>query len=340
MRIGGKEQAWGSYKKPYFIVYAAGTMLIGSCVSAAAQPMTTLPRIARLSPSSAAADKPVLAGFREGLRQHGWSDGQNISMEYRFADGKTDRLDELAAELVHLKVDVILSGATTGALAAKRATTTIPIVMVTTSDPVAAGLVTSLARPGGNLTGVTALGQELSGKRLQLLKEALPGKSHIAVLSNPTNPDSKLSVKEVEASASELGLKLRVHEVGEPAKFDGAFRTMTAERAGALMVLTDSMFLTHRKQIVELTAQHRLAAMYPISEFTNVGGLMFYGANFPDMYRRAAGFVDRILKGSKPADLPVQQATKFELVINLNAAKQIGLVIAPSLLARADRVIK
>jgi putative tryptophan/tyrosine transport system substrate-binding protein len=322
------------------IIYAICTILVGLCFSAAAQPTPNIPRIARLSPSSAAADKPALAGFREGLRQHGWTDKQNITMEYRFADGNPDRLDQLAAELVHLKVDVILSGATIGALAAKRATSTIPIVMVTTGDPVAAGLVTSLARPGGNLTGVTALGQELSGKRLQLLKEALPGKSHVAVLSNPTNPDSKLSVKEVEASASELGVKLRVHEVGEPAKFDAAFRTMTAERAGALMVLTDSMFLTHRKQIVELSAQHRLAAMYPISEFTNVGGLMFYGANFPDMYRRAAGFVDRILKGSKPADLPVQQATKFELVINLNAAKQIGLVIAPSLLARADRVIK
>jgi putative ABC transport system substrate-binding protein len=212
-------------------------MLAGLCFSAAAQSIPNIPRVARLSPSSAAADKPPLAGFREGLRQHGWTDKQNIAMEYRFADGKPDRLNQLAADLVHLEVDVILSGATTGALAAKRATSTIPIVLVTTSDPVAAGLVTSLARPGGNLTGVTALGQELSGKRLQLLKEALPGKSHIAVLSNPTNPDSKLSVKEVEASASELGVKLRVHEVGEPAKFDAAFRTMTAERADALMVL-------------------------------------------------------------------------------------------------------
>jgi putative ABC transport system substrate-binding protein len=229
----------GNFKKLHFIVYAVGTMLAGLGFSAAAQPTTTLPRIGRLSPSSAAADKPALAGFREGLRQHGWTDKQNIAMEYRFADGKPDRLDQLATELVHLKVDVILSGATIGALAAKRATGTIPIVMVTTDDPVAADLVTSLARPGGNLTGVTALGQELSGKRLQLLKEALPGKSHVAVLSNPTNPDSKLSVKEVEASASELGVKLRVHEIGEPEKFDAAFRTMTAERAGALMVLTD-----------------------------------------------------------------------------------------------------
>ena len=237
MRIGGQEKALGNYTKLHFIAYTVCTMLAALCFSAAAQPTTALPRIARLSPSSATVDKPALAGFREGLRQHGWTDGQNISMVYRFADGKTDRLDELAAELVHLKVDVILSGATTGALAAKRATNTIPIVMVTTGDPVAAGLVTSLARPGGNLTGVTALGEELSGKRLQLLKEALPGKSHVAVLSNPTNPDSKLSVKEVEASASELGVKLRVHEIGEPAKFDAAFRTMTAERADALMVL-------------------------------------------------------------------------------------------------------
>jgi putative tryptophan/tyrosine transport system substrate-binding protein len=183
MRIGGQEKALGNSDKLSVIAYTICTMLAGLCFFAAAQSMPNIPRIARLSPSSAAADKPALTGFREGLRQHGWTDKQNIAMEYRFADGKPDRLNQLAAELVHLKVDVILSGATTGALAAKRATSTIPIVMVTTSDPVAAGLVTSLARPGGNLTGVTALGQELSGKRLQLLKEALPGKSHIAVLS-------------------------------------------------------------------------------------------------------------------------------------------------------------
>jgi putative ABC transport system substrate-binding protein len=318
----------------------SGTMLWALCAPAQAQLAAKTPRIARLSPSTAAADEIILAGFRQGLREHGWVENKNIALEYRFADGKTDRLAELAAELVRLKVDVILSGATVGALAAKRATSTIPIVMVTTGDPVAAGLVASLARPGGNLTGVTALGQELSGKRLQLLKEAMPGISHVAVLSNPNNPDSKLSVKEVEAAANDLGIKLKVHDVGDPTNFDAAFKTMTAERAGALLVLTDSMFLTHRKRLVELSAQNRLPAMYPISAYANVGGLMFYGANFPDMYRRAAAFVDKILKGTKPVDLPVEQATKFELIINLKTAKQIGLTIPPNVLARANKVIR
>jgi putative ABC transport system substrate-binding protein len=326
--------------KRILIVLTLFAMLPPFYITAQAQPAAKLPRVARLSPSTATADEVVLAGFRQGLREHGWVENKNITLEYRFADGKTDRLAELAAELVRLQVDVILSGATVGAQAAKRATSTIPIVMVTTGDPVAAGLVASLARPGGNLTGVTALGQELSGKRLELLKEALPGINHIAVLSNPTNPDSKFSVKEVEAAANDLGVKLKVHEVGDPTKLDAAFKTMSAERAGAVLVLTDSMLFTHRKRIVELAAQNRLPAMYPISEYANVGGLMFYGANFPDMYRRAAAFVDKILKGAKPADLPIEQPTKFELVINLKAAKQIGLTIPPNVLARADRVIR
>jgi putative ABC transport system substrate-binding protein len=326
--------------KRIFIVLIFLAILPAFYVTALAQPAAKIPRIARLSPSTAVADEIMLAGFRRGLREHGWVENKNIALEYRFADGKTDRLPDLAGELVRMKVDVILSGATVGAMAAMRATNTIPIVMVTTGDPVAAGLVTSLARPGGNLTGVTALGQELSGKRLQLLKEAMPAISHVAVLSNPSNPDSKFSVKEVEAAANELGVKLRVYETGDPTKFDAAFRAMAAERTGAVLVLTDSMLFTHRKRIVELAAQNRLPAMYPISEYANVGGLMFYGANFPDMYRRAATFVDKILKGSKPADLPVEQPTKFDLIINLKAAKQIGLTVPPNVLARADRVIR
>ena len=315
-------------------------MLPGFGVAVQAQQTARLPRVARLSPSTAAADEIMLAGFRQGLKEHGWIENKNIILEYRFADGKIERLNELAAELARLKVDIILSGATVGAQAAKRASSTIPIVMVTTGDPVAAGLVASLARPGSNLTGVTALGQELSGKRLQLLKEALPGINHVAVLSNPTNPDSKFSVKEVEAAANELGVKLRLYEASDPTKFEGAFRTMSAERAGAVLVLTDSMLFTHRKRIVELAAQNRVPAMYPISEYATAGGLMFYGANFPDMYRRAAAFVDKILKGTRPADLPVEQAQRFELIINLKAAKQIGMTIPPNVLARADRVIR
>jgi putative tryptophan/tyrosine transport system substrate-binding protein len=315
-------------------------LLFALGVSAEAQTTAKMPRIARLSPSSAAADAPVLEAFRQGLRDHGWIEGQNIVMEYRFSDGKPDRLPQLAAELVRLKVDVILTGATVGALAAKQATNTIPIVVVTTGDPVASGLVSSLARPGGNLTGLTALGQELSGKRLQLLKEAVPGINRVAVLSNPTNPDSRFSVKDVETAAQTVGVQLQVHEVGDPNGFDGAFHAINQARADGLMVLTDAMFLTYRKRVVELSAKSRLPTMYPISEFTNAGGLMFYGASFPAMYRRAAVYVDKILKGAKPADLPVEQPTKFDFVINLKAAKQIGLTIPQWVLMRADKVIK
>lgn len=321
------------------LVASACAVLLTLCGSTEAQQLK-IPRIGRLAPSTATADEIVLSSFRQGLRDHGWIEHKNVGFVYRFADGKIDRLAGLAAELVNAKVDVILSGATVGALAAKRATATIPIVIVTTGDPVAAGLVASLARPGGNLTGVTALGQELTGKRLQVLKESRPGISHIAILSNPRNPDSKFSVHEVELAARDLGVKVQVHEASEPAQFSEAFKAMAAYRAAAAMVLTDPVFFTYRKRLVDLAAQHRLPTMYPISEFATVGGLMFYGASFPEMYLRSAAYVDKILKGAKPADLPVQQATKFELVINLKAAKQIGLTIPPNVLARADRVIR
>jgi putative tryptophan/tyrosine transport system substrate-binding protein len=315
-------------------------LAVGGARVEAQQQLKKVPRIARLSPSSANADSPVLAAFRQGLRDHGWIEGQNILIEYRFSEGKPARLPGLAGELVRLNVDLILAGATSGVLAAKRATSTTPIVMVTTGDPVAGGLVNSLAQPGGNVTGLTALGQELSGKRLELLKEALPNMKRVAVLSNPTYPDSASSVREVETVAQALGLQTQVHEVRDPSGFEETFRAMAAARPGAVIVLTDPMFLTYRRRIVELSGQSRLPAMYPISEYTNAGGLMFYGASFPDMYRRAASYVDKILKGVKPADLPVEQPTKFELVVNLKAAKQIGLTIPPNVLARADKVIR
>jgi len=315
-------------------------LLLAAGTFAEAQPTTKIPRIARLSPLSASADAPIFAAFRQGLRDHGWVEGQNIAIVHRFAEGKFDKLPELAAELVRLKVDIIISGSTPGAVAAKNATSTIPIVMVTTGDPVGTGLVSSLARPGGNLTGVTALGQELSGKRLELLKEAIPGATRVAVLSNPANPDTSFSVKGVEVAAQALGMQLRVIEVRDATGFDGAFRAITGERTQALMVLTDPMFVTHRRSIVELAGKSRLPAMYPISEFADAGGLMFYGASLPDMYRRSATYVDKILKGAKPADLPVEQPTKFELIINLKTAKEIGVTISPNVLERADKVIK
>ena len=225
-------------------------------------------------------------------------------------------------------------------MAAKNATSAIPIIMVTTGDPVAGGLVASLARPGGNITGVTALGQELGGKRLEVLKEAVPKVSRVAVLSNPENPDSGLSLKGIEVAAQALAVQLRVQNVRDPTEFEKAFESINREGATALMVLPDPMFVSQRGQIVALSAKSRLPAMYAHMEFMDAGGLMFYGAGLADMWWRAATYVDKILKGAKPANLPVEQPKKFELVINLKTAQQIGLTIPPNVLARADRVIK
>jgi putative ABC transport system substrate-binding protein len=265
---------------------------------------------------------------------------QKLTLEPRYAEGKVERFAGLAAELVRFKVDVMVVGSTPGVIAAKNATGAIPIVMVTTGDPVASGLVASLARPGGNITGVTALGQELSGKRLEVLKEVVPKVSRVAVLSNPTNPDSGLSLKGLEVAAQALGVQFQVHEVRDPTEFDKAFDATTREGARALMVLPDPMFVSQRERMVALSAKSRLPVMYAHREFVDAGGLMFYGASLADMWRRAATYVDKILKGAKPAELPVEQPTKFDLLINLKAAKQIGLTIPPNVLARADKVIK
>jgi len=237
-------------------------------------------------------------------------------------------------------MDAIVAGSTPGAIAAKNATTSIPIVIVTTGDPVASGLVVSLARPGGNVTGVTALGQELAGKRLEVLKEAVPKFSRMAVLSNPVNPDSELSLKGVEVAARALGVQFRVQEVRDPTELEKAFETITREAARALMVLPDPMYVSERRRIVALSANSRLPAMYAHREFVDVGGLMFYGASLSDMWRRAATYVDKLLKGAKPTDLPVEQPKKFEFIINLQAAGEIGLTIPPNVLARADRVLR
>jgi ABC-type uncharacterized transport system substrate-binding protein len=316
------------------------TVLLITAPAAEAQQAKKVPRIGLLIPASASATAHMVEAFRQGLREHGYVDKQNLTLEPRYAEGKVERLAGLAAELVRSKVDVIVAGSTPGIIAAKNATNAIPIVMVTTGDPVTSGLVASLARPGGNITGPTALGQELSGKRLELLKEAVPKLSRVAVLSNPTNPDSGLSLKSVEVSARALGVQFRVQEVREPTEFDNAFETITRKGARALMVVADPMFVSQRGQIVALSTKSRLPAMYPHMEFVDAGGLMFYGASLADMWRRAATYVDKILKGAKPTDLPVEQPTKFELVINLKAAKQIGLTIPPNVLARADKVIK
>ena len=307
---------------------------------AQAQEAAKVVRIGRLSPLSAEADAPMVGAFRKGLRDLGWVEGKNFTIESRFAQGQADRLPELAAELVQRRVDLILVGSTPGTLAAKAATRTIPVVMVTTGDPVDGGLIESLARPGGNVTGVTTLGHGLNGKRLELLKEAVPGLARLAVLTNPGSPYSIAFTHEVEAIARILGVKIQVVEASAPVAFEKAFAAMSVGRAGALAVLSDIAFITHRRAIVELAASRRLPAMYGDREFVEAGGLMFYGASLTDMYTRAATHADKILKGAKPADLPVEQPTKFELIVNLKTAKQLGIRIPQSVLLRADRVIE
>jgi putative ABC transport system substrate-binding protein len=308
-------------------------LLTASSLAQAQQPK--IPRIGYLV--SRAGPGPNDQGFDKGMRELGYVEGQNIVIERRWAGGNPDRLPDLAADLVRLKVEVIFAGgAAVGAV--KRATGTIPIVFIAEGDPVGSGLVASLARPGGNITGLAILADELAGKRLELLKETVPRISRVAVLRHSTSDVSHL--KATEAAASSLGFQLQILEVKYSNDFDSAFGAAKKGGAEALIELPSSFLATHRKSLVDLAAKSRLPAMYEHSGFANDGGLMSYGPNLPDIYRRAAIYVNKILKGAKPADLPVEQPTKFELVINLRAAKQIGLTIPPNVLARADRVIK
>jgi putative ABC transport system substrate-binding protein len=323
------------------IVVVVLGLLSAPCAVAAQGAKSGQPaRIGRLSPNSAESDAPGLAAFRKGLRALGWVEGQDFALEARFAEGNPERLPELAAQLVRQRVDLILAGSTPGTLAAKQATSTIPIVMVTTGDPVGSGLVASLAQPGGNVTGLTSLGQELSAKRLELLKEAVPGVARVAVLTSPGSPYTGPFLRERARVAQALGVRLHVVEAGDPTQFEQAFAEMARERVGALMVFTDVMFISYRRRLVELAAKSRLPAIYPEREFVSAGGLMFYGASLVDMYYHAAVYADKILKGTKPADLPVEQPTKLELVINLKTAQALGITFPPTLLFQADEVIK
>ena len=306
----------------------------------AAQGRAGVVRIGRLSPLSAETDAPNLEGFRRGLRDLGWIEGQHFTIEARFADGRSERLRGLAEELVRQRVDLLLIGSTQGVLAGKEASTTIPIVMVTTGDPVDGKLVASLARPGGNVTGVTALSQVLNAKRLELIKEAVPGIARVAVLTNPSSPYTAPFLREREAIARALGLHITVLEATEPGHLDKAIPMLNAERAAALLVVTDVMFITHRRRIVDLVAKTRMPAVYGEREFVEAGGLMFYGASLADMYRDAAGYAVKILKGAKPADLPIEQPTKLELVVNLKTARALRVTIPQSVLLRSDHVIQ
>jgi putative tryptophan/tyrosine transport system substrate-binding protein len=324
-----------------FIVSITGSLLAAP-LAAGAQQTGKVARIGYLHPNLAAS--PHLAeAFRHGLRDLGYVEGRNVVIEYRDAAGKFERLAALAAELVALKVDVIVAPGTLAALAAKHATSGIPIVFPTLGDPVTDGLVTSLARPGGNLTGLSNLTPALTGKCLELLKRAIPAVSQVAILWQPGGfvERTKQDVRErAEVAGRALGMRLQFVEARGPEDFDRAFLDMTRAHAGAVIVVTTAMFVQERRRLVGLAAQSRLPAVYGSRESVDVGGLISYGPNLADSFRRAATYVDRILKGAKPGDLPVEQPTKFELVINLKTAKALGLTIPPSLLARADQVIE
>ena len=307
---------------------------------AEAQQPTKIPRIGYLGGGSPSSNPARIEAFRQGLRELGYVEGENIVIEWRYAEEKLDRLPALAAELVSLKVDIIVTAGPSVTRAAKEATNTIPVVMAFDSDPVGNGFVASLARPGGNITGLATFAPELSGKRLELLKEVVPRLSRVAVLGTSTYPSNAEALRETELAAGAFGVKLQYLDVLSPKDIETTFRTASKGRADAVLVLQTPLLVFQRTQVVDFGVKSRLPTIYPQTEFTEAGGLMYYGANTPDMYRRAATYVDKILKGRKPTDLPVEQPTKFDLVINLKTAKQIGLTIPPNVLVRADRVIK
>jgi putative tryptophan/tyrosine transport system substrate-binding protein len=322
-----------------FIALVSGAIACPMVVRA--QQQAKVPRIGYLGVTSSSDRPRLLDAFRQRLRELGWVEGQNIVIDYRFAEGRLDRLPHLAADMVRLKVDVIVSLGTQGVTAAKNATETIPIVMIAVRDPVGTGLIASLARPGGNVTGVSGYaGLESVAKQLEFLKEMVPEASRVAILANPTNAYHQLAIKEVNVAAKALGVQLQLLEARDASDFDSAFAAMARERVGALLVLSDVIFNSHGSRLADLAATRRLPTANAVRESVEAGGLMSYGPSFLDSYRRSAEFVDKILKGSKPADLPVEQPTKFELVINLQTAKRLGLTLTPTLLSRADEVIE
>ncbi|MGH7771898.1 MAG: ABC transporter substrate-binding protein [Candidatus Binatia bacterium] len=317
---------------------ALSTVLLALCVAAEAQQAAKTPRIAYLAARS--SPEPRDEAFRHGLRDLGYIESKNIVIEYRYAKGKIEQLPGFVAEMVRLNVDVIVATGTPAAQRAKEATTIIPIVIAIGDDPVEMGLVASLAHPSGNVTGVTTLATELRGKMLELLKETVPRLTRVAVLWSPVDRRFVLNFRELEVDARSLALRLQSFEVRSPDEFENAFRSATKERAQALIMLRAPVINAHLKRIADLAAKGRLAAIHDDGVFVEAGGLMSYGADFPQSYRRAAYYVDRILKGTKPADLPVERPMKFELAFNLKTAKQIGITIPQSVLFRADKVIK
>ena len=320
--------------------FLLATILLAAVPLAEAQQPAKVHRIGFLGNSTAALEANLVGPFREGLRDLGYVEGRNILIEYRWAEGKYERFPALIAELIALKVELIVTAGTPATQAYQKARTSIPLVMVAVGDPVGTGIVASLNRPGGNITGLTSISPELEGKRLELLREVIPKLSHIAVLWNPKNAFHAIENKEVESAAAALRMKVLYLGVEAQEHIGNAFAQILKERPGALLVLADRVFLHNRALIMDFAAKHRLPGVYAYLELVEAGGLMSYGPSYADMHRRAATYVDKILKGAKPADLPVERPMKFELVVNLKAAKQIGLTIPPNVLARADRVIR
>jgi putative ABC transport system substrate-binding protein len=345
MKIGKRREARGESKRKNMnkriTLWLLATFFLTTVSLADAQQQPgKVSRIGFLGNSTAELEANLIGPFREGLRDLGYVEGKNIVIEWRWAEGKYERFPALIAELIAAKIDLIVTAGTPASLAVKKATTSIPLVMIAVGDPVGTGLIQSLAHPGGNATGLTSIAADLEGKRLELLREVIPKLSYIAVLWNPASPFQVVSEKEMQAAAQLLKIKVLSLGVRAKEQLDDAFATIRRERPGALSVLADRLFLHNRAPIMDFANKHRLPGVHAYVELVEAGGLMSYGPSYAGMHRRAAYFVDRILKGAKPADLPVEQPAKFELVINLKAAKQIGLTIPPNVLARADRVIK
>src|SRR5262245_5904908 len=335
------EHRRSSQNRKWLEIFAIALTFFCGEAAAQAQQAKKIPRIGFLSPQAQTSSPHATEAFLRGLRELGYIEGQNIAIEYRWAEGKFERLPELAAELVRLKVDVIVTVVTQASLAAKNATGTIPIVMIAVGNPVDAGLIANLARPGANITGTSIMSDEVVGKQLELLKETFPKISRVAVMWNPANPVFQAQqLREVEATAKALGVKLQKLEARDSAEIVRAFTAITKEQTRALMVLADPVYTMHRKQIADLALKHRLPAVSGTTDYADAGLLMSYAASFPEMYHRAATYVDKVLKGTKPADIPVERPVKFEFVINLNTAKQIGVTVPQSVLFRADKVIK
>jgi putative tryptophan/tyrosine transport system substrate-binding protein len=325
--------------KAKILVYSLPVLVLTIIHLAEAQQAKKVPRIGYLTAASASAMVPRANAFRQGLRELGYVEGKNILIEYQYADGKLDRLPALAAELVRLNIDIIVSGGPAATRPAREATSTIPIIMAQDGDPVGNGFVVSLAQPGGNITGLSTVAPEMSGKRLELLKEIIPKLSRVAVFGNSSDPGNARVLKETELAAAAFGLKLQYIEVVSLADIETAFRSASKGRADAVLLIPNPILTPHRALVADLAVKSRLPVIYD-TQYVEAGGLMTYGVNLPDLDRRAATYVDKILKGAKPADLPVEQPTKFEFIINLKAAQQIGLTIPPNVLARADKVLK